>query len=129
MIVRLARVSVLRNTQREEQVARERDESLRELRALRQDVVALAGDDVREQIAARFSSARFPFRHDRIVPRIVVRGSTEGAGLEPGFRTQPRWSDEEKRVLVRRGWELADAELNAIEVDGGPPAYTAGSGT
>jgi predicted acylesterase/phospholipase RssA len=116
MIVRLARVSILRNTQREERVASEKDLSLRELRALRHDVLSLVNEpSLHQAIAARFAAARFPFRHDRLVPRIVVRGSTEGPGLEPGFRTQPRWSDEEKRQLVRRGWELADAELSAIE--------------
>ena len=117
MIVRLARVSIMRNTQREERLAIEKDQSLRELRGLRRDVLSLVDDPmVREVIDARFESARFPFRHDRVVPRIVVRGTTEGVGLEPGFRTQPRWTEDEKRLLVRRGWELADAELGAIEL-------------
>ena len=130
MIVRLARVSILRNTQREERLAVEKDLSLRELRALRHDVLALVDEaGLRDTVAARFAAARFPFRHDRLIPRIVVRGTTEGPGLEPGFRTQPRWSEEDKRVLVRRGWELADRELRAIVVDDVPPAYTAGNGT
>jgi predicted acylesterase/phospholipase RssA len=117
MIVRLARVSIMRNTQREERLAIEKDESLRELRALRQDVLSLVDDPgLRDVIDERFGSARFPFRHDRLVPRIVVRGTTEGVGLEPGLRTQPRWTEEEKRVLVRRGWELADEELRAIDL-------------
>jgi len=116
MVVRLARVSILRNTQGEERVAVEKDQSLRELRALRHDVLSLVTEpSVRDAVDARFASARFPFRHDRLVPRIVVRGSTEGVGLEPGFRSQPRWTEEEKRLLVRRGWELADAELREIE--------------
>jgi len=92
-------------------------------------VLELVDDDERRRaIADRFDAAGFPFRHDRIVPRIVVRGSVEGAGLDPGFRTQRRWSDEEKQILIRRGWELADAELGAIEVDPAP-AYTDGNGT
>jgi predicted acylesterase/phospholipase RssA len=129
MIVRLARVSILRNTHREERLAIETDLSLRELRALRRDVLELVDDDEqRHAVADRFDAARFPFRHDRIVPRIVVRGSIEGAGLDPGFRTQRRWSDEEKQILIRRGWDLADAELGAIEVDPAP-AYTDGNGT
>jgi predicted acylesterase/phospholipase RssA len=129
MMVRLARVSILRNTHREERLAIETDLSLRELRALRRDVLELVDDDERRRaIADRFDAAGFPFRHDRIVPRIVVRGSVEGAGLDPGFRTQRRWSDEEKQILIRRGWELADAELGAIEVDPAP-AYTDGNGT
>jgi predicted acylesterase/phospholipase RssA len=130
MLVRLARVSILRNTQREERLAVEKDLSLRELRGLRHDVLSLINDpSLHQAIDARFAAARFPFRHDRLVPRIVVRGSTEGTGLEPGFRTQPHWSEEDKRQLVRRGWQLADDELRAIEVDDVPPAYTSGSGT
>jgi predicted acylesterase/phospholipase RssA len=130
MLVRLARVSILRNTQREERLAIEKDLSLRELRALRHDVLSLVNEpSLNQAIDARFAAARFPFRHDRLVPRIVVRGSTGGTGLEPGFRSQPRWSEEDKRLLVRRGWELADEELRAIEVDDVPPAYTSGSGT
>jgi hypothetical protein len=96
---------------------------------LRHDVLALVdGDEQRQAIVERFAAARFPFRHDRIIPRIVVRGSVEGAGLDPGFRTQPRWSDEEKQQLIRRGFELADAELRLIEVDPAA-AYTDGNGT
>ena len=116
MIVRLARVAVLRNTRLEERSANEKDQSLRELRSLRRDVLELARDPaLRERIDARFGAARFPFRHDRIVPRITVQGSVRGAGLEPGFRTQPRWTEEEKRKLIDRGWRLADAELAQIE--------------
>jgi predicted acylesterase/phospholipase RssA len=117
MILRLARVSVLRNTKREERVASEIDQSLRELRSLRQDVLAEIDDEAtRAAVAARFDAAQFPFRHDRIVPRIVVRGTVEGVGLDPGFRTQRRWSDEEKQLLIDRGYELTDRELSVIEV-------------
>lgn len=114
-IARLARVSILRNTRGEERMAAQIDQSLRELRSLRHDVLAAIGDDAtRTAVDERFASAQFPFRHDRVVPRIVVRGSVEGTGLEPGFRTQPHWSDEDKRMLIARGYELADAELSAI---------------
>jgi len=116
MIVRLARVAILRNTQSEERVAASIDTSLRELRSLRHDVLALLPDEaLRGRVAARFDEARFPFRHDRLVPRIVVRGSTEDVGLDPGFRNQPRWSDEDKRALIARGRELADVELRRLE--------------
>jgi predicted acylesterase/phospholipase RssA len=126
MIVRLARVAVLRNTQNEERDADAIDQSLRELRSLRQDVLALAKNDrQRARIDERFAAARFPFRHDRIVPRIVVRGATEDTTLDPGFRSQPHWSDEEKRRLIDLGWSLADRELSALD----PGAYTAESGT
>jgi predicted acylesterase/phospholipase RssA len=115
MIVRLARVAVLRNTQVEERAASEKDRSLHELAALRDDVLALVDDDRRGAVAARFSAAQFPFRHDRFVPRITVRGSVEGTSLDPGFRSHPRWTEAEKRLLIRRGWEAADAELRERE--------------
>ena len=79
-----------------------------------------------EAVAARFAAADFPFRRERLVPRIVVRGGTgDGAGLEPGLRNQPRWSAEDKRALIRRGWELADAELRASTMDEEDAPYTA----
>jgi predicted acylesterase/phospholipase RssA len=115
MIVRLARVSILRNTRREERMAEQIDQSLRELRSLRHDVLAAIGDDeTRAVVEERFARAQFPFRHDRVIPRIVVRGAVDGVDLEPGFRTQPHWSETEKRRLIERGYELADAELSAI---------------
>jgi predicted acylesterase/phospholipase RssA len=116
MIVRLARVSILRNTHREERLANERDTSLRELRSLRHDVLGLVDPAERERVEARFDAAQFPFRHDRLVPKIVVRGSIEGVGLDPGFRTQPHWSDEDKRLLIERGFALADEQLHDLEV-------------
>ena len=118
MLARLARVTILRNTQSEERAAEATDQSLRELRSLRHDVLGLVGDpELHDAVAARFSAANFPFRKERLVPRIIVRGTTDGPGLEPGVRHQPRWSDEEKRALIRRGWELADEELSTIAVD------------
>jgi predicted acylesterase/phospholipase RssA len=124
MIVRLARVAISRNTQLEEREAVEQDQSLRELRSLRHDVLALVeGSAVQADVEERFAAARFPFRHDRIVPRILVHGASEGGGLEPGFRAQPRWSDEEKRELIRRGRAAADEQLRQIEI------YTDDDGT
>ena len=117
MIVRLARVAILRNTELEERVAEEKDESLRTLAALREDVLALVEQDeqLREAVDRRFAAAAFPFRGDRIVPRITVRGDSEGAALDPGFRSSPRWSAEDKRTLIARGRELADLELRRLE--------------
>jgi predicted acylesterase/phospholipase RssA len=130
MIVRLARVTIRRNTQNEERAADETDMSLRELRSLRHDVLGLVDEPgLHEAVAARFAAAKFPFRKERLVPRIVVRGSTDGPGLEPGMRNQPHWSDEEKRDLIRRGWELADEQLSAIAVDDITGAYTDTGGT
>jgi predicted acylesterase/phospholipase RssA len=118
MIVRLARVTIRRNTQAEERVAEATDLSLRELRSLRHDVLGLVDEPgLHEAVAARFAAANFPFRKERLIPRIIVRGATEGPGLEPGLRNQPRWSEEEKRTLIRRGWALADEQLREIAVD------------
>jgi predicted acylesterase/phospholipase RssA len=118
MIVRLARVTVRRNTQSEQRVAAATDQSLRELRSLRHDVLGLVDEPgLHDAVAARFAAANFPFGKDRLVPRIDVVGSTKGGGLEAGLRNQPRWSADEKRELIRRGWELADEQLRAVAVD------------
>jgi predicted acylesterase/phospholipase RssA len=130
MIARLARVTIRRNTQTEERIAAAIDQSLRELRSLRHDVLGLVDEPgLHEAVAARFAAAEFPFRKERLIPRIVVRGTTDGVTLEPGLRHQPRWLDEEKRALIRTGWELADAELTAIAVGDLPGAYTEPDGT
>jgi len=120
MMVRLARVAVSRNTQLEEKTANEKDQSLRELRSLRRDVLGLIADPgLAHEVAARFEAARFPFRHDRIVPRITVRGTIVGEGLEPGFRVQRPWTRAAKQELIDRGWQLADEQLGAIELAAG----------
>jgi predicted acylesterase/phospholipase RssA len=120
LIVRLARVAVLRNTQLEERIAAERDQSLRELASLRRDVLAMVGDGpAAAAIDERFAGARFPFRHDRLIPRITVRGSIEGEGLEPGFRVQHPWPDEAKLALIDRGYRLTDEALSAEEAKQG----------
>jgi predicted acylesterase/phospholipase RssA len=133
MIVRLARVSILRNTQLEELHADEKDQSLHELHELRRDILELVEDlETVAAIERRFAQARFPFRHDRTLPRITVRGTVEGSGLDPGFRNQARWLDEEKRLLIRRGYDLTDSELAPFEAAapeaGATEPYTAGSG-
>jgi predicted acylesterase/phospholipase RssA len=118
MIVRLARVVIRRNTQSEERNAAATDQSLRELRSLRQDVLGLVDDPgLHEAVAERFAAANFPFGKDRLVPRVVVRGILEGDGLEPGLRNQPRWPEDEKRALIQRGWDLADEQFGLIAVD------------
>jgi predicted acylesterase/phospholipase RssA len=124
MIVRLMRVSILRNNALEERFADERDDSIRELESLRRDVLALVEQSVRgsgrrERLATaveqRFADARFPFRHDRLVPRITVHASVGEVSLEPGFRTQKPWTADAKRALIARGYELADLELARYE--------------
>ncbi len=120
MIVRLMRVSILRNNALEEQQADEKDQSIRELEALRQDVINLVREHVRgpgrreraaQAVDDRFATAQFPFRHDRLVPRVTVHASTGEVSLDPGFRSQKPWTEEAKRSLIVRGYELADREL------------------
>jgi predicted acylesterase/phospholipase RssA len=120
MIVRLMRVSILRNNALEEHFASEKDESIRELELLRRDVLNLVtkntrGSGRRERlvraIEERFAQARFPFRHDRLVPRITVHASVGEVSLDPGFRSQEPWTEEAKRELIARGYALTDREL------------------
>jgi predicted acylesterase/phospholipase RssA len=120
MIVRLMRVSILRNNALEERFADEKDQSIRELAALRNDVLRILEDQIRgagrrgrltRAVDERFAAARFPFRHDRLVPRITVHAAVGEVSLDPGFRNQKEWTEEAKRTLIRRGYELADREL------------------
>jgi predicted acylesterase/phospholipase RssA len=124
MIVRLMRVSILRNNALEERYADEKDESIRELESLRRDVLGLVERTVRgsgrrtrlaEEVEQRFAAARFPFRHDRLVPRITVHASVGEVSLDPGFRSSKPWTVEAKRALIERGYELADAELSRYD--------------
>jgi predicted acylesterase/phospholipase RssA len=120
MIARLMRIAVLRNTVLEERLADEKDASIAELGALRTDVARLVQRHVdgpleRERlmraIDARFGKARFPFVHDRLVPRITVRGAIGAITLEAATRRQRPWADDLKRGLIRRGYAFTDAEL------------------
>jgi predicted acylesterase/phospholipase RssA len=125
MILRLTRAAIVRNTVVEEKTADERDESIRELARLREDVRELIERHVgrRERrrlvtaVEERFETARFPFRHDRSIPRITVRGWTDGVSLDPGLRAQKPWSEEDKLALIDRGYALADAELQRAGID------------
>ncbi len=120
MLARLGRVSILRNTVLEERTAREKDESIAELDSLRADIHRLLETVVRDpveraatvrEVEERFAAARFPFRHDRRVPRIAVVGSLAKVSLDPGLRSQKPWTEDAIRSLIERGYELADAEL------------------
>lgn len=126
MIVRLMRVAIARNTTMEERLAVEKDDSVRELEMLRRDVGAILGRHVRgrrareraaREVDERFAAARFPFRHDRVLPRITVRGTADEPSLTPGFRTQRPWTTSAKRTLIARGYELADVELRLHGID------------
>jgi predicted acylesterase/phospholipase RssA len=112
---RLSRVSIIRNTELEELVADWREQSVRELQSLREDVRGLVVGGGRpglaETVDARFGSARFPFRHDRAVPRITVVGTPNGLSLDPGFRNPKPWTEKTKRELIALGWRAADEAL------------------
>jgi len=118
MIVRLMRVAFARNVVLEERLVEERETSVAELRRLREDVVTTAvaaappwrRRRLRAKLEDRFGSARFPFRHDRHVPTLIVRGAAGEASLDPTFRTT-RWPDETKRSLIERGYRLTDEAL------------------
>jgi predicted acylesterase/phospholipase RssA len=118
---RLARVAIIRNTVVEELVAGWREQSVTELASLRSDVVsrlrAEGLDDLAEGVDRRFASAEFPFRHDRVVPRITVAGSAGAVTLEPGFRRPKPWTHEAKRELIERGYRLADDALRSAGPD------------
>jgi len=125
LIVRLMRVAFARNAVVEERFARERETSVEELRRLREDVTAAAIEAaapwrrtrLRAELDARFAAARFPFRHDRHVPALIVRGSAGDAGLDPTFRSDAPWPTELKRALVERGYALTDVALARSELE------------
>jgi predicted acylesterase/phospholipase RssA len=131
-LIRLMRVAVVHNTELEERLAGEKDDSIRELARLREDMRALvhAGvrgrrerDELLRAIDERFESSRFPFRRSRMVPRITVRGSVGEVSLEAGRRASRHWSEEDKRALVDRGYELTERELARNEVQAEEAAF------
>jgi predicted acylesterase/phospholipase RssA len=118
MIVRLMRVAIQQNTVLEERIARDKDEALRELEALRRDVDEIVrrdagrrGDRAADAVAARFASARFPFLGDRAIPRIAVQSSAGEVSLETGLRNPTPWTEEAKLSLIQRGYDLLDSLL------------------
>ncbi|HUF02516.1 MAG TPA: patatin-like phospholipase family protein [Gaiellaceae bacterium] len=123
LIVRLMRVAIARNTVLEERLVSERETSVGELRRLREEVIstALAASPRRNRAALRadleeiFDRARFPFRHDRSVPCLIVRGAPGDVGLDPSFRGDEPWPVEQKLALIERGHRLTDDALAARE--------------
>jgi hypothetical protein len=105
----------------EELVADWREQSVRELHSLHDDVQALIAGAGRPALAAaveeRFARACFPFRHDRVIPRITVVGSPNGLNLDPGFRNPKPWTAETKRELIALGRRSADEALRAHGLD------------
>ena len=121
MIVRLMRVAIARNTELEVRSAGAIDASVRELEALRDDVVGLVRRTTPRwrrraavaEVEARFARARFPFRHDRALPLTIVRGDPGETTLDPGFRAGLEWPLETKQALIRKGRELAEEALSS----------------
>jgi predicted acylesterase/phospholipase RssA len=121
LIARLMRVAFARNAVIEERLASERETSVAELRSLRDDVmstaVAAAAPWRRRRLLAeldaRFGAARFPFRHDRHVPTLIVRGTAGPHSLDPTFRGESPWPVELRRALIERGYTLAGEALAA----------------
>ena len=119
MIVRLMRVAIARNTVLEERLASERETSVAELQRVREETTAAAlaaappwrRDRLRSELDRIFGSARFPFRHDRHVPTLVVRATPGEDGLDPTFRGDEPWSEDRKRALIERGYRLTDEAL------------------
>ena len=119
MIVRLMRVTVARNTELEVRSARARDEAVRALETLREDVLATVrrsalpwrrGAAVRE-VEARFAAAGFPFRYDRALPVTIVRGDPGELSLDASFRVGLEWPVDVKRALIELGYEQTSAAL------------------
>ena len=125
LIVRLMRVAFARNAVVEERIARERETSVAELRRLHDDVTAVAvaaaapwrRQRLRAELEARFAAARFPFRHDRHVPALIVRGEAGTAGLDPTFRNDISWPAEQKLALIERGYTLTDEALARSDLE------------
>jgi predicted acylesterase/phospholipase RssA len=123
LIVRLMRVAIARNTVLEEHLAGDREASVAALQQLRQGVLDTATaaappwrrQRLRAQLDELFASAAFPFRHDRHVPTLIVRGNPGDDGLDPTFRGDEPWPEERKRALIARGYELTDEALAASD--------------
>lgn len=135
MLVRLNRAAIMRNMQVEEATADARDSSIAELERLEADVLELVRRHVprsaraaaTQAVADRFRRAVFPFRRDRAVRRITVRGTVGDVSLEPGFRRQQPWTVDDKRSIIARGYELAERELRAAGIDALEAAEPAGA--
>jgi predicted acylesterase/phospholipase RssA len=126
LIVRLMRVAIARNTVLEERLADERETSVAELQSLRDDVVARAvaaappwrRRGLRDSLEERFAAARFPFRHERHVPLLIVRGSPGEHALDPTFRSDAPWPLDHKQGLIERGYRLTDEALSTQSHEG-----------
>jgi len=125
LIVRLMRVAIARNTVLEERLAEDRETSVAELHRLREEVVSTAVTAaprwrrrrLRSELDELFASAQFPFRHDRHVPTLIVRGHPGDDALDPTFRGDEPWPENRKRALIERGYRLTDDALESSADD------------
>jgi hypothetical protein len=109
---------VQQNTLLEERMARDKDEALTALAALRDDVESIVqreggrrGARIARAVDERFASARFPFLGDRLIPRIAAQGTAGEISLETGLRRPQPWGDDEKHQLIARGYAMLDEVL------------------
>lgn len=121
MITRLMRLSVMRGTALEERHADHTDQSIHELERLARELPQLvrdhgASEELAQAIERRVLGSEFPFQRERALPRITVRAGAEGGALESRMRRGGEWTEPAKQALIRRGYELADAELVAAGV-------------
>ena len=94
LVVRLMRVAFARNAIVDERLATERETSVRGsgsyARTSHGPPYAAAPlwrrKRLRSELDTLFEGARFPFRHDRHVPTVIVRGTAGSASLDPTFR-------------------------------------------
>jgi hypothetical protein len=111
------RVAIARNTVLEERLSTERGAATAEVHRLRDEVIEASARAappwrrraLRDELEALFSDARFPFRTDRSIDRLVVRAAPGEDGLDPTYRGE--WDEGVKRGLVERGYRLTDEAL------------------
>ena len=117
LIIRLMRVAIARNTVLEERLSSDRGAATAELHRLRDEVVESAVQAappwrkhaLREELEGLFSEARFPFRTDRSMDRLIVRAAPGEGGLDPTYRGE--WDEATKLGLIERGYRLTDEAL------------------
>ena len=130
------RVAIARNTVLEEQLAHDRDLSVAELNRVRAEVVATAlaaaprrrRGRLRAELEAIFAEADFPFRHERRVPSLIVRGAAGEHALDPSFRADEQWPVERKLALLEEGYRLADEAFSTPPAELGPSLEKVGRG-
>jgi hypothetical protein len=114
------RVAIARNTVLEERLSNERGTATAEVHRLRDEVIETSvraappwrRRALRAELEALFSDARFPFRTDRAVDRLMVRAAPGEDGLDPTYRGE--WDEGIKLGLVERGYRLTDEALAAV---------------